>query len=863
MVATAAGTTKEDRWVPSVCSMCYGQCSIRGHVVDGVLVKIEGNPDSPIGSGKLCAKGVAGIMMLYDPNRVDKPLKRTNPEKGIGIDPKWVEVSWDEALDTVCEKLKACYEEEPRSLVLQGTTTCPFTMLWGLYGIATAFGTPNIYVAGGGLHCGNGAHEINGLMHASWSSVPDWKFCNYVLMFGASKGHSAGHAANANAQMASDARARGMKMVVVDPMCNFASGKATEWVPIRVGTDAALALSMANTLVNELGIYDRAYLKKCTNAPYLVKEDGHYLRDEETKKPIVWDASEGCAKVHDHQTKKDLALEGLYTVNGVEARPAFQILKEHLKRFTPEWASEITTVPQAAIRRLAREFGEAALIGSTITLDGVEVPYRPAAAIFFRGVQGHVNSTWNCLSVALLNQICGTADAAGGALGFNPVSHGHPDTGRPAYVPTPDPDGLMITGAWLVPHKPYPPHDAATPSFLTMADLFPMVPGISPFLVSADREEWWSKFKIPYRPKVLLNFGSNSVMSVANKEDHAEALKKMEFMVSFDIFLNETNDFADIILPDTTYMERLEPTPNYPFILNHPAGMGEWGWAIRQPLVEPLPERRSFIDTMYSVLYRIGLREPINIATNVYFDLHDKYKLDLNAEYRHEDIVDRVLRDKFGDERGLTWFREHGVITWPKNAKEVYWRNWTPVRVPIYFEFFKTLGEQIRAIARNFGVESDIRYFTYEPLPDWNPCPSHLEKDPSFDLYSFYYRDIVHTNSLTMENPWLDEAAQMDPYSYNVTVHTEIAKKKGLKDGDLVWVETRKGRRVQGKLKTSEGIHPEGLGIAALCGHWTDHQPIAKGKGVFYNGLLEVDYEHMDPGNHSLDICAKVKVYKA
>ncbi|MDO8671108.1 MAG: molybdopterin dinucleotide binding domain-containing protein, partial [Dehalococcoidia bacterium] len=536
----------------------------------------------------------------------------------------------------------------------------------------------------------------------------------------------------------------------------------------------------------------------------------------------------------------------------------FQILKDHLKKYSPEYASEITTISSGTIRRLAREFGEAARIGSTTVIDGVEVPYRPAAAIFFRGVQGHVNSTWNCLAVSLLNQICGTADAAGGALGFNPVCHGHPDTGRPAYVPTPDPDGMMMTGIWLLPHKAYPPHDPAAPSALTLGELFPMVP-LSAFLVSADREEWWEKFKIPYRPKVLLNYGSNSIMSVGNKEVHAEVLKKFEFIISFDIFLNETTDFADIVLPDTSYMERLDPTPNFPFILNHPAGMGQWGWPIRQPLVQPVPERRSFLDVIYQIAYRIGLGEQINLATNVYFELQGKHRLAPDAKYVYGEIVDRVLKDKFGDDRGLEWFKEHGVITWPKKPEEVYWRHLTPVRVPVYFEFFQTLGEQIREIAKGFGAENDIKYYAYQSVPDWNPCPSHLEKDPSFDFYSFYYRDVVHTNSLTMENPWLDEAAQMDPYTYDITINTTTAKKKGMKDGDLVWVETKKGRKVQGKLKLSEGIHPEGLGIAALCGHWTDNQPIAKGKGVFYNELIEVDYEHMDPGNHSIDICAKVK----
>src|SRR5450759_4121764 len=96
----------EDQWIPSSCSMCYSMCSILAHTVDGTLVKIEGNPESAIGEGRLCAKGVAGIMTLYDPNRVNVPLKRTNPQKGIGIDPKFVEISWDEALDIAVKKLK-------------------------------------------------------------------------------------------------------------------------------------------------------------------------------------------------------------------------------------------------------------------------------------------------------------------------------------------------------------------------------------------------------------------------------------------------------------------------------------------------------------------------------------------------------------------------------------------------------------------------------------------------------------------------------------------------------------------------------------------------------------------------------------
>src|SRR3970040_1851344 len=109
------------------------------------------------------------------------------------------------------------------------------------------------------------------------------------MYFGASKGHSAGHASNSNMKLAADARVRGMKMVVVDPMCNFAAAKATEWLQIRFGTDAALALSMCQVIVNELGIYDGPYLQAKTNAPYLIGPDKCYVRDAASGKPMGWD----------------------------------------------------------------------------------------------------------------------------------------------------------------------------------------------------------------------------------------------------------------------------------------------------------------------------------------------------------------------------------------------------------------------------------------------------------------------------------------------------------------------------------------------------------------------------------------------
>lgn len=108
--AKGGDAQKEDKWVPTTCNMCFNQCSILAHVVDGKVVELKGNPDSPVGRGHICAKGASGIMQLYDPNRITKPMKRTNPKKGFDQDPGWEEISWDEAYELVNKNISEAIE---------------------------------------------------------------------------------------------------------------------------------------------------------------------------------------------------------------------------------------------------------------------------------------------------------------------------------------------------------------------------------------------------------------------------------------------------------------------------------------------------------------------------------------------------------------------------------------------------------------------------------------------------------------------------------------------------------------------------------------------------------------------------------
>jgi anaerobic selenocysteine-containing dehydrogenase len=171
------------------------------------------------------------------------------------------------------------------------------------------------------------------------------------------------------------------------------------------------------------------------------------------------------------------------------------------------------------------------------------------------------------------------------------------------------------------------------------------------------------------------------------------------------------------------------------------------------------------------------------------------------------------------------------------------------------------MGEKVREIAEPRGINLDWRHFT--PLPEYFSCPPHEVEASEYDLYAITYRDILHSGSTTHQHPEIDQMSQLNPYSYNIILNGDVAGKKGLKDGDLVWVESDTGRRVKGRVKLMQGIHPQVIAFAATSGHWSRHMPIAFGKGTHFNDLLEIDKEHVDPVSLSVESSVKVKVYSA
>src|SRR3974390_2049999 len=252
---------QDAKWITTACSMCYVGCGILAEGRDGVGVNVKGNPDSPQNRGAMCAKGKAGVMNLYNPNRVTAPLKRTNPKKGLNEDPGWQEISWKEAIDTIVAALERI-RDNPKKLWIQGWESVGDTVYW-LKAFAAAFGTPH-FANNGSPTCGKVIHPVEYFSGGGFHQQPDLHYAKYCVLVGTQMGIATRGSYNHIARDMAEARAGGMKLVSVDPVGGYAASKANEWLPIRPGTDAAFALSMLHVLLNEQKIYDAPFLKNKT-----------------------------------------------------------------------------------------------------------------------------------------------------------------------------------------------------------------------------------------------------------------------------------------------------------------------------------------------------------------------------------------------------------------------------------------------------------------------------------------------------------------------------------------------------------------------------------------------------------------------
>ncbi len=866
----------KDYWAYTYCSGCYGVCGVKIRVVDGQPVAIEGVPDSDLGGrGGMCGKGVATIMDYHDPNRVNYPVKRTNPRKGIGEDPAWQRISWEEAMDTIADKLKEIKKTDPRQLLWAFTpgpgTVFQATLNWGPFFVQ--FGTLNRASGGVGAACGAVAHHIGAIVHASWDILPDYNYCNFLIRCGGNEGIGSGRMASTAIRMAAEARERGMKTIVLDPIGYEAASKADEWIPILPGTDIAVFLAMANLIVNEIKVYDQEYIKAKTNGPYLAKLDRTFVRDKTTNKPLIWDENDGKAKIYDDPTLTNPVIEGEYEVHGIKCRPAFDLIKEHLKQYSLTWAAEISTVPEKTIRRLTEELVKEARIGSSIEIDGVRVPYRPAGLVGYKGLNTHSNGFHQYGAMTLINSLLGNQDVCGGILGSGTVkSFGFPETGRPNFQPYASTDGMLTPGVWFT-RAPWPPPPVAGPGLLNFQDIFPHS-GRNIYPYCDDWDEIWTRAGRPYEPKALAIFAANTVMNAGNSTAAAEFLKKIPFVFSINTTHNETTEgFADIVLPNCHAFESLDPTSSQGYFFNYPMGMEKWCYHVGIPVCEPKHERRNLLDIMFDLADRLEIRDKYNNFLEGWFSnkvMKWEQKQTISTQFdiiwpeekiRTFEFTKRVLNFAFGKNYDIKWFMEHGFMSWNKKPEECYWRYSVNARVPIYYEINEHDKPEVVKKAESIGIHMD--WDQYTSLLSYFPSVFYTDvaKNSEFDLVAVSPHDSLHLNRFTAENPWLDEVSKDNPYVYNIVMNSDTAREKGIKEGEIISLENFQGASVKGKVKLSQLIHRKSVAMLGL-GSWAKGRPIAQGIGVNFNDLLPADQKHHDPICGAFEICVMVKVNK-
>ncbi|MCX7170272.1 MAG: hypothetical protein NTY41_08270 [Proteobacteria bacterium] len=182
-------------------------------------------------------------------------------------------------------------------------------------------------------------------------------------------------------------------------------------------------------------------------------------------------------------------------------------------------------------------------------------------------------------------------------------------------------------------------------------------------------------------------------------------------------------------------------------------------------------------------------------------------------------------------------------------------------RIPLYPEHFIDVGVKVRELCDREGFDW-IDPSWYNPLPEWRPCPAHEEVSDKYDLFLANGKAAILHHSNNASNAWVDDVLSTKRYTRYVLLHTTEAKKRGLRDEDEVYVESKTGR-VRGKLRVTECVHPKVLGTFGNGGGWARNRPIAQGKGVHSNSLIAFDWNMFDSISGQIDTCARVRVYKA
>ena len=823
----------------STCYMCACRCGIKVHMRDGAIRYIEGNPDHPVNRGVLCAKGSAGIMHQYSPAKLSKPLKRVGPRGGGEFE----EIEWDEALAIATERLGEIRRTDPKRLAFF-TGRDQSQALTGYW--ASQFGTPN-YAAHGGFCSVNmataGIYSIGG---SFWEfGEPDWEHSRYFLMFGVAEDHASNPIKIGLGRL----KGRGdAKFVSVNPVRTGYSAIADEWIGIRPGTDGLLVMALIHELLKAQKV-DLDYLVRYTNAPWLVRtqpghtEDGLFVRDK-AGNPLAWDQHRETA-VSALLPDITPALSGeVHLDDGSIAQPVFHLMAERYldERYDAKRVAAQTGVPPETIRRIAAELAHAAF-EQQIEIDTPWTDWagrrhekmigRPVSMHAMRGISAHSNGFHTCRATHVLQMLLGSIDCPGGFRYKPPFPGPAPPGPKPAGKrgeveagkPMPGPPLGFVTG----------PEDLlveadGTPRRIDKAYSWEHPMAAHGLLQLVILDAWkGDPYPIDTLFMYMANMSWNSAMNTSRTiemltdRDEASGEYRIPYIIYSDAFFSEMVPYADLVLPDTTYLERWDCIS----LLDRPISSADGpADAIRQPVVQPDRDVRAFQDVLVDLGGRLGLpgfctedgtpRYPGGYPD--YLVNHERSpgigplagwrgangdssgRGDINPEQ-----LDRYVENQCFWQKPLEDSQRYYKHANKDYLEYAYEMGWIPSADQIILQLYCEPLQRFRQAARGFGEvqppdEHRQRLEQYfDPLPIWyRPFEEALVRDEDFPLHAITQRPMAMYHSWGSQNAWLRQI-----HGWNrLFVHRDTARDLGLEDDDWVWVESHNGR-IKAQLKTT------------------------------------------------------------
>ncbi len=804
----------------TTCYMCACRCGINVHMKDGQVAYIEGNRDHPVNRGVLCAKGSSGIMQHLSPARLRAPMKRVGP-RGAG---KFEEISWDEALDTAAGWLKPLRETAPEKLAFftGRDQSQSFTSWW-----AQAFGTPNYAAHGGFCSVNMAAAGIYTMGGAFWEfGQPDWDQTELFMLFGVAEDHDS----NPIKMGLSKLKARGVKTFGVNPIRSGYNAVADEWVGITPGTDGLFIMSLIHCLL-EAGKIDLDYLAQFTNAPCLIDETpgpgrGLLLRDDDGK-PLVIDRRTGKPAPFDAPGVRP-DLRGSLRQAGETHRAAFLHLAERYLdgAHAPEAVADRCGIDASRIRRIAAELAHAAFD------KGFKVPAewtdfrgekhssyqaRPVAFHAMRGISAHANGFQTCRALHILQIILGSVECPGG-FRFKPpypkpaTAHPKPHAGVVPGQPLDGPHLGFVHG----------PDDLLLREDGSAARIDKAFTWENPMSAHGMMHMLISNAHAgdPYRIDTMFlymaNMAWNSSMNTAGVQQMLTDTDEngdyvIPRIIYSDAYSSEMVAYADLILPDTTYLERHDCIS----LLDRPICEADAAAdAIRWPVVEPDRNVRGFQTALVQLGVRLGLPGMVDGDGNaVYADYADYI---VNHERRSGVGPLAGWRGPKGDSAGrgapnpeqLDRYIENGgffMAHVPAGAD--YFKPWNmgyqdwAVGLGIYdapqpylFQLWCEPLRRFQLAAEGHGLRQPPEHLrdrirqTLDPLPVWYPADADAD-EADYPIHALTQRPMAMYHSWGSQNAWLRQIHGQNP----LFVPTAVWEANGFAEGDWARVTSPHG----------------------------------------------------------------------